>query len=99
MVRHIVMWNFKDGFTDDENIFNANKVKDSLEALTSIIDGIISLEVIISSLKSSNRDIVLNSLFIDETALANYQIHPDHVRVSNYVGTVMMNRSCVDYFE
>jgi Stress responsive A/B Barrel Domain. len=99
MVRHIVMWNLKDGFTTDENILNANRVKESLEALTATIDGIISFEVIISPLNSSNRDIVLNSLFSDEQALANYQTHPDHVRVSNYVGTVMMNRSCIDYFE
>ena len=99
MVRHIVMWNFKDGFTTDENILNANRVKESLEALIATIDGIISLEVIISPLSSSNRDIVLNSLFSSEQALANYQTHPDHVRVSNYVRTVMMNRSCIDYFE
>ena len=99
MVRHIVMWNFKDGFTTDENILNANRVKESLEALIATIDGIISFEVIISPLSSSNRDVVLNSLFSGEQALANYQTHPDHVRVSNYVGTVMMNRSCIDYFE
>ena len=99
MVRHIVMWNFKDGFTTDENILNANRVKESLEALIETIEGIISLEVIISPLSSSNRDIVLNSLFSSEQALANYQTHPDHVRVSNYVRTVMMNRSCIDYFE
>ena len=31
MVRHIVMWNFKGGFTTDENILNANRVKESLK--------------------------------------------------------------------
>lgn len=99
MIRHIVMWNFKDGFTQEENIRNARKVKAELEGLSSTIYGIVSLEVIISTLASSNRDVVLNSLFISEEALANYQIHPDHVRVSGYVGTVMMNRSCIDYLE
>ena len=99
MVRHIVMWNFKDGFTTDENILNANRVKESLEALIEMIDGIISLEVIISPLSSSNRDIVLNSLFSSEQALANYLTHPEHVRVGKYVRTVVMNRSCIDYFE
>lgn len=99
MVRHIVMWNFKDDFTDEENTHNAQRVKTELEALSSTIPGIVSLEVMISKLKSSNRDIVLNSLFEDEEMLANYQIHPDHVRVSAYVGAVLMNRSCIDYFE
>lgn len=99
MVRHIVMWNFMDGFTDDENIRNAQRVKMELEDLPSSIPGIVSFEVIVSTLKSSNRDIVLNSLFEDEEVLANYQIHPDHFRVSAYVGNVMMNRSCIDYIE
>ncbi len=99
MIRHIVMWNFKDGFTVDENICNAQSVKEGLEALTSAIEGIVSLQVITSALKTSNRDIVLNSLFVDEEALANYQTHPAHVRVSAYIGTIMMNRTCIDYFE
>lgn len=81
MVRHIVMWNFKDGFTDEENIHNARSVKTQLEALSCTIPGIVSLEVITTALKSSNRNIVLNSLFENEKALENYQIHPEHVRV------------------
>ena len=99
MVRHIVMWNFKDGFTGEQNADNARQVKERLEALAAVVPGIVSLEVIIAARATSNRDIVLNSLFVSEEALAQYQIHPEHVRVSHYVGTVMMNRTCIDYFE
>lgn len=99
MIRHIVMWNFKEGFTSEQNIANAGKVKEGLEGLAGVIPGIIKMEVVIEALKTSNRDIVLNSLFVSRAALAAYQIHPDHVRVSEYVGTVMMNRTCIDYLE
>lgn len=99
MIRHIVMWNFKEEFSDEENLRNAQKVKAELDALASTIQGIIFFEVIISTLKSGNRDIVLNSLLTDEKALAEYQVHPEHIRVSDYVGTVMKNRSCIDYIE
>lgn len=99
MVRHIVMWNFKDGFTDEENIRNAQRIKEELEALPSVIQGIVSLEVVTSVLASSNRDVVLNSLFVSEDALERYRVHPEHVRISQYVGSVMMNRISIDYFE
>lgn len=99
MVRHIVAWNYKDGFTESESKENAQKVKEELEALKDIVDGIIELKVNINILSSGNRDIVLNSLFEDKKALDAYQIHPDHVRVSSFVGTVVQNRTCIDYYE
>ena len=93
------MWDFKDGFTDDENNLNAQKCKYELETAASVIDGIIAFEVNVCPLKTSNRDIVLNSLFESEGTLAAYQVHPAHICASSYVGSVMKNRSCIDYYE
>jgi heme-degrading monooxygenase HmoA len=97
MLRHIVMWNYKDGFTEAENKLNAERVKYELESLTSFIDGIVELNVYINELSSSNKDVILNSLFESEEALAAYQVHPEHRRVSAFVGTVLRNRACFDY--
>ncbi len=99
MLRHIVAWNYKDGFTESENKENAQKVKEELEALKDIVNGIIELKVNINTLSSGNRDIILNSLFEDEKALDAYQIHPEHVRVGAFIGTVVQNRTCIDYYE
>ena len=99
MIRHIVMWNFKDGFSDAENRVNARQVKAELESLTAVIPGIVSLEVIVEALPSGNRDVALNSLFVSEETLAAYQVHPEHLRVSQFVGTVLTNRTCLDYVE
>ncbi len=99
MVRHIVAWNYRDGFSETKNKENAQKVKTQLEALTQCIDGIIEFKVHMYTLPSGNKDIVLNSLFKDEEALAAYQVHPEHKRVSLFVGTVMQNRICIDYYE
>jgi hypothetical protein len=38
-------------------------------------------------------------LFENEEALATYQAHPEHKRVSVFVGSVMQDRACIDYFE
>ena len=99
MVRHIVMWNYKDGFSDAENKENALKVKSILENLINCIDGIIEMKVYINELASSNRDIILNSLFESEEALAAYIVHPEHKKAGEFVRSVVQDRACVDYHE
>ena len=88
-----------DEFTDEENKQNALKAKSEIEALVQCIEGIIELKVYINELASSNRDFAVNSLFESEDALAAYQLHPEHKRVSEYIGSVMQNRACIDYYE
>ena len=101
MVRHIVAWNYKEGFSDSENKENAEKIKSELEALPRLIDGIIEMKVYIYSdlLSSGNRNIVLNSLFKNEEALAAYIIHPEHKRAGEFVRSVTQDRASVDYIE
>ena len=99
MLRHVVAWNYKDGFTANENKEHAKKMKSELETLAQSIEGIIEFEVHINMLSSSNRDIVLDSLFESEEALHAYQVHPEHQRIGVYVKTITQDRICVDYFE
>jgi len=97
MVKHIVAWNYADGFTAEENIANARKVKQELEALKAVIGGIVELTVCIDPLPTGNRDIVLYSVFDSAESLEAYQIHPAHKKASAFVGTVVQNRACVDF--
>lgn len=97
MLRHIVMWNFKAGLSEEENQKNALKIKADLEALAAQIPGVESLEVYIEALPSSNRSIVLDSLFTDESALAGYQQHPEHVKAGGFIGEVTQDRTCIDF--
>jgi len=97
MVRHIVLWNYADGFSPEENLQNAQKIKTLLEELPSMIDGIVELKVQINTMPSSNRDIMLDSTFESEEALAAYIIHPEHKRVGEFVRSVTKDRACVDY--
>jgi hypothetical protein len=99
MVRHIVMLNFKEGFSAEENRKNAEQVKFLLEGLKKTIPGIMEFKVIIDALPTSDRDIVFNTLFESVEALAAYQIHPEHVRVASYAASVLRNRACIDYYE
>lgn len=99
MVKHIVAWNFEDGFTDSENLHNAEKMKYELENLKNFIPEIIDMKVNIHLSATSNRKVLLYSLFQSDEDLLSYQIHPEHKRVSEFVGTVMKDRVCLDFHE
>lgn len=99
MVRHIVAWNYADGFTEEENRMNAAKMKEELENLINLIPGIVSIQLYTNPMGSSDSDLLLDSVFEDEQALANYIVHPEHVRVgTQYVRPVTKNRKCIDMY-
>lgn len=97
MVRHIVAWNYAEGFTAEENRTNALNMKRELEALKNLIPGSISIELYINPLETSDSDLLLDSVFESEDALKSYIVHPEHVRVgTNFVKPYVRNRKCVD---
>lgn len=99
MVRHIVAWNHADGFSEEEKRKHAELMKKELENLKTLIDGIVSIEVLINPIDTSDSDIMLDCTFVSVEALKAYTIHPEHVRVgTNYVKPVVKNRKCIDFF-
>lgn len=99
MVRHIVAWNYADNFTKNENEMNAIRIKEELESLKDLISGIVSIEVFLYPLNSSDSDILLDCVFESEEALKAYQVHPEHIRVgSTVVRPATCNRKCIDFF-
>ena len=99
MIRHVVAWDYREGFSDAENRENALRVKTEAEALIHSVEGIVEIKVHTDLLGSSERDVVLSSLHESEEALAAYQAHPEHQKVAAFIGTVLGNRVCVDYPE
>ena len=99
MLRHVVTWNYGEGFSEAENKENALIIKRGLESLTDCISGIIEIKVYINELSTSNRDLILNSLFESEVVLAEYQNYPEHKKVGEFISSVLQNRTCIDYYE
>ena len=98
MVRHIVSYEYADGFSAEENVKNALKMKEELEKLVGMIDGLVSLHVSYEPLGTAQADLLLDSVFDDEKALKAYTIHPEHVKAAeNYVRPVIKNRKCLDF--
>jgi hypothetical protein len=99
MIRHIVCWNFREGLSDEENRRNAARVKDDLEGLRALVDGVVELDFSADVLPGGDRQIVLNGLFSDGEALAAYQVHPEHLRLVGFIREAFRDRVCVDYVE
>jgi hypothetical protein len=99
MVKHIVMWKFKDnaeGATKEENL---KKAKERLESLQGKIEGLLKIDVGIDLIgENQPYDAVLYSEFVDKESLDAYQINPLHKEVASFIGLVRENRFCVDYY-
>ena len=97
MVRHIVAWNLQEQFSQEEKEAHAQRIKKELEALTEVIPGVVSIKVAIKLEKNSDREIVLDSLFINQEALEAYRIHPAHVEAGKFVRSVVQDRVALDF--
>jgi hypothetical protein len=98
MLKHIVMWQFKDEAEGKSKAENCLFIKKMLEALPARISFIRKLEVGINEYPSSMAsDMVLITEFDTKEDLDLYSVHPDHVKVSEYVGKVRSSRSVVDF--
>ncbi len=98
MVRHVILWKLKESLSEEEKRKVSADMKTNLEDLVGKVPGLISLEVGITPLASSNADVMLDSVLESEEALKGYAVHPDHVHVADtYVRPYTEIRMCLDY--
>ena len=98
MIRHIVLWSFKDELSADKKAAQAAIIKVSLEALRGVVPGLLKLTVQYPLLGTSNADLMLDSLLESPEALEGYSVHPAHVKAANeYVRPFIKSRLCANY--
>lgn len=95
MVKHIILWKLK----DEHNTAAVKQgIKTGLEGLAGKIPGLVEIRVQTEALASSNADVMLYSVFVDEAALKGYSVHPDHVYVADaFVRPYTQTRLCLDF--
>ena len=97
MVKHIILWQLKEEFN---NLNVKQGIKNGLEGLKGVVPGLVEIKVYTEPLASSNADVCLYSVFEDETALKNYAVHPEHVKVADtFIRPYTKTRSCIDFCE
>ncbi len=98
MIKHIVMFKFKNFAESNNKQGNIRMLKSYLEALPAKISEIKFFEVGVNfSDASIAYDLVLISEFLSKEALYSYQNNPDHVKVADFAGKVCESRIVVDY--
>ena len=96
MVKHMIIWSFKDGDFDKKQ--RAEEIKTALEGLEGKIEGLVKMKIITNKIESSSGDIMMDSTFVDNDALKFYQQHPLHKEIANgLVRPSMQTRLSFDF--
>jgi len=94
MLKHIVMFNFK----DENKKENLIKTKKMLEALLDTVPTLKSMEVGINfSQEERAMDLSLYSEFDNEEGLKLYANHPEHLEVVTFIKSVATGSKVSDY--
>ena len=96
MVKHMIVWKFKDELANKEE--KAKEIKVALEDLVGKIDGLLTMHILTEGLPCSSGDLMMDSSFESADALATYQKHPLHVAIADgLVRPSMASRLSFDY--
>ena len=92
MVKHIVLYTFKEGVNKEEAV---QIVAEALEPLVGKIEGLNWLEI--CQAYQGGMDYALYSEFESREALENYAGHPAHLAAKEHFWHFLDTRYCADY--
>lgn len=92
MIKHIVMWKFKEN--EEENM---NKFLKGLNSLKNIIPEIKYMETGVNVNPKNEFDAILISEFETMEDLEKYKNNPEHVKVSKLCKSIRLDRQAIDY--
>jgi hypothetical protein len=85
-------------FLDENKDENINKAKQMLEALIDTVPSLKSMEVGLNfSAEERAMDLSIITIFEDKAGLEAYAIHPEHLKVVEFIKTVVSSSKVVDY--
>lgn len=97
MVRHIILWQFKDEVKAEGKQDEAFElIRQSTETMNGKIDGLLSAEIGVNTM-GGDYDFVYCADFTTQQALAAYQTHPLHEAHKARTAPYLKGRLVVDY--
>lgn len=97
MVKHIVLFQLKDGLSQAEKSRIGQDFKAAIEALPARIPFIRKVFVGLNSNPDEQWDICLESEFDSLADVKAYAAHPDHLAAAALLKDAKAARACVDY--
>ena len=99
MIHHIVMWRFKEA--TDNGARKADNLAEAVRLLTDcreLVPGIVHFQVVRGAdHPACTADLMLVSQFTDQSALDDYQNHPQHKALKPFMSNAVAHRECMDY--
>ena len=93
MVKHVVMWKFK----EENKEANMKKARELLLALPPVISEIKKMEVHLDVLHTAaSMDVMLETEFLTVEDLGIYAVHPEHLKVVEFIKGVVETRVVLD---
>ncbi len=99
MLKHIIMWTFKEEYDGSTKAENVLKAKGLLDQCIGLVPGQGRFEARMASMPGCTADLMLYSEFSDEAALKAYQAHPTHVALAPFLRAAVSGRMCMDYID
>lgn len=99
MVKHMVLWKFREELTEEEKEQAKARIKKELEALVGVVPGLINAYVVTEPLPTSTYDIGLITSLDSRESLEAYATNPDHVKAAQFVRSVTCGRGAMDFEE
>jgi hypothetical protein len=94
MVKHIVMFDFK----EENRQQNIQKAKEMLEALINTVPSLNKMEVGVNfSDEPRAMDLSIYTEFNDKAGLEAYAVHPEHLKVVEFIKSVVNSSKVSDY--
>ena len=99
MIRHIVMFKFKEEAEGKTKMENVLATKAMLEALPAKIPQILAstVEIGAEGANPENADLILISDFESFETLNQYIVHPDHKAVGAFMRPLRESRAAIDF--
>ncbi|MBN1950137.1 MAG: Dabb family protein [Bacteroidales bacterium] len=99
MIKHVVLWKLDGSYPEKEKKSILKEMRSRLMALDRSITLIQHLEVYLNDQDASetNFDIMLDTVFNSLQDLETYQVHPDHLKVGEYLKGLKLQRSAIDF--
>lgn len=97
MIRHTIMWKFTDNYEGMDKNAVMDYVETHLKALVGVIPEIRGMKLERDILRSERSfDMIYLSEFESLEALETYRVHPEHVKVAEFIAKVRVAQAVTD---
>ena len=99
MIRHVVLWKLDASYSEPEKAALLKEFRTRLLELKNHIAVLKQIDVYINDTEAAkgNFDIMLDTLFQTMNDVTTYQVHPQHVKVAEYVKNLKLQRAAIDF--